>query len=71
MNLFDAFVPSGITENDTCSCDKRCIDAGTTDKVTDAAAPAQAILRHMWSEARRQWEEQSRPTPTPSPGRPQ
>ena len=38
--------------------------AGTMHKVDDDEAPvAQAILRHMWSEARRQWDLFSAPPP--------
>ena len=44
------------------------IVAGTTHKVADDEAPvAQAILRHMWSEARRQWDLHSAPPPRPAP----
>ena len=42
--------------------------AGTTHKVDAEEAPvAQAILRHMWSEARRQWGLFSAPPPRPAP----
>ena len=42
--------------------------AGTTHKVDAEEVPvAQAILRHMWSEARRQWDLFSAPPPRPAP----
>ena len=45
--------------------------AGTMHKVADDEAPvAQAILRHMWSEARRQWDLFSAPPPRPAPAAP-
>ncbi|CAE7595796.1 unnamed protein product [Symbiodinium sp. CCMP2592] len=45
--------------------------AGKTYKATPAEQPVvRAIIRHMWSEARRQWNEFSTPTPTPSTAAP-
>ncbi|CAE7923243.1 unnamed protein product [Symbiodinium sp. KB8] len=45
--------------------------AGTMHKVADDEAPvAQAILRHMWSEARRQWDLFAAPPPRPTPTAP-
>ncbi|CAE7802957.1 unnamed protein product [Symbiodinium sp. CCMP2592] len=45
--------------------------AGKTYKATPAEQPVvRAIIRHMWSEARRQWNEFSTPAPAPSTAAP-